>query len=347
MSSFSNCDDCGLPIHSIPLECDGVCFRKFHPECSPGPRRSSRTNPTHSFTCSSCIDIKPCHALRACHIITTDLSLISDKLSSILQKLSSVENSIDTITSDHEQLTTRLDSLTDDVHVLSSASDKISDTTYRNLNLTRNLLDTISEVNLSPDLLPIREEISALHISCRRLGDVLSDIRRPLSSYPHNVPITTPASDPLSTTNKSSLPSDPPAILSPIRDSSYHSPTLASALSNIPGPALGATPSAPIDPPAPNPQHFPHLHTSLPHLLYGFPLIPHRLLPTSPTLLIIPPLHPLFHLFPLTHLPQTSTLLPLSPPPYSLHVLNGSLMMSQLGPHSMLADARSILQQMT
>lgn len=248
--SSPQCDSCNLPIEGIPLECDGICFRKFHPDCSPTSKRILRSNTSSSFTCSVCVDIKPCHALRACHTISSDLNILSDKLSSILQKFSTFENTVEFLTSDYCNLSTKLDSLNFGLRTLSSTSDKLSDITHRNLNLTKNLVDTISDINLSPDLHPIRDELATLHKSCKRICDALHDS---LPQSPGSFPASAHATDSMAYISSVSSPTvskhlplpKPSSVPSPNNIPTPHSPVSPMTLSPTLVPSLNLIPSFP------------------------------------------------------------------------------------------------------
>lgn len=163
------CPTCDEPILGEPLVCDGICGNSYHPTCRPRSLRSGQsstfTSQSSTFTCQTCAEIKPCHVLKAFLLINSALDAFSDKLSSLDHNFSSMRSELNSILTDREAVLTRLDNIQSEVEVVSAASSKVADTVHRNFSATARLEDNIMELNISPEVSSLKEDLASLNSS--------------------------------------------------------------------------------------------------------------------------------------------------------------------------------------
>lgn len=300
MSSIpSPCVTCGLSNADLIIQCEGICGKNFHRSCLPGPKLRK----FKSYTCDECMEIKPCHILKAYSILITSHQETIELLSKIERKISLFQSAFDTFDSDRDILNKRMDHIFDQLHGIASSTSNINDLSHKLLTTSRSLISTISDININPEVTSLREDLSstnrligALHVRIDSLPSHSSRLVREswTADRPQSAPLPAVPSPNL-------LPS------SPNPSSAFH-PQDASNL-NIPG---NMVPRNPISP---------HQHQPPKQAL--FESSADQTVDAPDHLLPIRPYHsartPSLHLSTQTSLPSTSA--SLNPPPDdSVHV---------------------------
>lgn len=164
----SNCGKCQGKIAVDPIICDGICGSHFHIDCI---RRNTRQAFGCSFTCSSCSEIKPCHILKAFLVMNTKIDSMIDKSSDLEQSIASLKSNINVLFSDREVILSRIDQLNDTNGSLAALFSKFADLANKNNSLTKQLENTLSDINVFPDLSLLKEEITILSDSIRGIEE--------------------------------------------------------------------------------------------------------------------------------------------------------------------------------
>lgn len=162
------CFKCHHIITDEPLVCDGICGNKFHQDCA---RRSTRHASSNSYTCPSCTEIKSCHILKAILLLNSKMDTLYDKTSELEQSIASLRSDYNVLLSDRETILSRIDQLTLTNSALEETLSKFADLANKNNSLTKKLENTLMDINLSPDLSYIKEDISNVSSSLRGLEE--------------------------------------------------------------------------------------------------------------------------------------------------------------------------------
>lgn len=215
------CDKCRHSIAGDPICCDGICGSKFHRDCIKRPTRQLSGN---TYTCASCLEVKPCHILKAFLVLNEKLDAINDKTSVLERSLANMKSDFSTLLSDRDTILTRVDHLLDNNRSLDEVLSKFGDLANKNNILTKQLDNTLSDINLTPDLSSIRHDLDLASGSLRDMVERLrvlaalpgirstSTLPIPVSSMPSSSRCEPPASLPMCQGITSSLSSTSSAL---------------------------------------------------------------------------------------------------------------------------------------
>lgn len=307
----ARCVKCQLFITEDPLICDGICGSQYHRECI---RRTTRQGNVNSFTCSPCNDIKPCHILKAFLVMNAKTEAILDKTSDLEKSIATLISNFNILFSDREVILSSIDKLNVSNGSLVEIFSKFADLAKKNNSLTKQLENTLSDINITPDLSSLKEEMADISFSIRGFEERI----RAMISLPSCRNVASPPSIDASGATSFSGGSAP----TPHRNSSKchsfssDSPALANSSrsrSELPSPLLAPSISAVGDQVSP-------------------PLAEYRLLLALLTALSIYPARRLLQLMVSTILPKLL--------PYPSATYHGSLRSLLSLPLSMLEDVR-------
>lgn len=246
----TECNKCHLTILEDPLLCDGICGNQYHRDCA---RRMTRQAINNSYTCPTCTDIKPCHVLKAFLVINSKLDAFQDKTSDLEQSLHSIKADFNLLLTDRETILSSIDQLIDTNRSLEVVLSKFADLAKTNNSLTKRLESTLVDIDLSPDLSPIRDEISnassALQGLQARLREMVN-LPAILNSAPPSSSLCTSRSPDHPSTCLDKLPeihSCPTDSIEPISTSPTTMPPLSTSHNAAPLPRLEDTPYLPTD----------------------------------------------------------------------------------------------------
>lgn len=225
---YNICDKCQLAITDNPLCCDGICGSKFHRDCA---RRFTRQFNGYSYTCASCMEVKPCHILKAFLVLNEKLEAIHDKTSDLEQMIINMKSDFSTLLSDRETILTRVDHLLDNNRSLEEVLSKFADLANKNNLLMKQLDNTLSDIDLSPDLSSIRQDLDMASGSLR----VMEERLRALTDHPGlSIPTTPPPPVPTrACIIQSELPASQPTMHPPPEVDLNTPPSHANPASNM------------------------------------------------------------------------------------------------------------------
>lgn len=264
----ARCVKCQLFITEDPLICDGICGSQYHRECI---RRTTRQGNVNSFTCSPCNDIKPCHILKAFLVMNAKTEAILDKTSDLEKSIATLISNFNILFSDREVILSSIDKLNVSNGSLVEIFSKFADLAKKNNSLTKQLENTLSDINITPDLSSLKEEMADISFSIRgfeeRIRAMISlpscrNVASPPSIDASGATSFSGGSAPTPHRNSSkchSFSSDSPALANSSRSrSELPSPLLAPSISAV-GDQVSPPPSR-----VPSPSGTPHSPEHLP-----------------------------------------------------------------------------------
>lgn len=184
----AKCDKCLSIIDNDGIACDGICGSHFHRDCI---RRSTRQGLINAYTCPSCCDIKPCHILKALRLINAKVDSVIDKTSELEHSVASMRSDLNILFNDRDMISSKIDKLIDVKGSLVDDMARYANLTKNSYSLTKQLVDTISELVIAPDFSSLKEDIAGFSGSVRdtdkRIGkmtDLLNNLLQSIPTYP-------------------------------------------------------------------------------------------------------------------------------------------------------------------